>query len=439
MEKEHAGDKKRSALTRGRERPVYKPKNIRCEGCGAGLSVKDERAELVVCEYCGSHLDVSATESKVVGRKADRQPFFPLKLGDSFRYRSARFEVLARLAYIEDGDADEMTRNYLLYHPRRPSCWLGEYQGNYSLTEASHVMPHKDPFTATRGGKLKTHDGREWVSEGHGTYELYYVDGALPWIASVGDRIDYAEFVEAGGTGRIYEAQRIANQLEYGHGRRLDLEMVRRATRKSDLGQTLKPVVTEDAAITRRRYVQIMLVAALALVINALAAFFCAQKGTEVLREAFSAEELTAGAYSEPFPMTGNGAAARITARTGLSNAWMTLEAALVREDDMMVHQYESNIEYYHGRSGGENWSEGSRNKSVMVRIPDPGNYRLFVMAVSAKGNTNRAERALHGARLVVTDGALPWGKFAVAAGISLAILMITGVLYGKWKQEDED
>ena len=186
-------------------------------------------------------------------------------------------------------------------------------------------------------------------------------------------------------------------------------------------------------------FLTITMVAALALVINVLAAFFCAQKGTEVLREAFSAEELTAGAYSEPFPMAGNGAAARITARTALSNAWMTLEAALVREDDMMVHQYESNIEYYHGRSGGEKWSEGSRNKSVMVRIPDPGNYRLFVMAVSAQGNANRAERAQHGARLVVTDGALPWGKFAVAAGISFAILMITAVLYGKWKQEDED
>ena len=432
-------DKQSTGSIRGRERPAYKPKNIRCEGCGAGLSVKDERAELVVCEFCGSHLDVSATERKVVGRKTDRQPFFPLKLGDSFRYRSARFEVLARLAFIEDGDAEEMTRTYLLYHPRRPSCWLGEYQGNYGLTETSHVMPQKDPFTVGRGGKLKTHDGREWVSEGRGTYELYYVDGALPWLAAVGDRSDYAEFAEADGTGRIYEAKRIENQIEFGHGRRLDLEMVRRATRKPDLGTTLKPVATEDTALVRRRYVQVMLAAALALVINALAALFCSMLGTEVLQEKFSAEELTEGVYSGSFPLAGDGAAARITAHTGLSNAWMTLEAALVREDDMMVHNYESNIEYYHGRSGGESWTEGSRNKSVMVRIPDAGNYRLFVMAVSAKGNANRAQRALHGAHLTVTDGALPWSKFAVAAGISFFILIITFILYSKWKQEDED
>ncbi len=429
----------RAGLNRGRARPAHKPKNIRCESCGAGLSVKDERAELVVCDYCGSHLALSATERKVVGRKTDNQPFFPLAVGDSFRYRSARFEVIARLAFIEDGEVGEMTREYLLYHPRRPACWLGEYQGNYSLTSTSHVMPHQDPFESSRGGKLETHDGRQWICEGRGTYELYYVDGALPWVASVSDRVAYAEFAEQGGTGGIYEAQQIANEIEYGHGRRLDLEMVRRATRKPELGQTLKPVATEDAAVARRRYVQVMLVAALALVINALAAFFCAQKGTEVLSEAFSAEALTEGVYSVPFPMTGKGAAARITARTGLSNAWMALEAALVREDDILVHQYESNIEYYHGREGGENWSEGSRNQSVMVRIPDPGNYRLFVAAVSNTGNTQRAERALHGARLTVTDEALPWGRFAVAAGISFAILIITAVLYGKWKQEDED
>jgi hypothetical protein len=60
-------------------------------------------------------------------------------------------------------------------------------------------------------------------------------------------------------------------------------------------------------------------------------------------------------------------------------------------------------------------------------------------MAVSAKGNATRAERALHGARLTVTDKALPWGKFAVVAGISLAVLIITTVLYFKWKEEDED
>ena len=433
MDKGHAG------AIRGRKRPAYQPRNIRCESCGAGLSVKDERAELVVCDYCGSHLDVSATERKVVGRKTDRQPFFPFQLGDSFHYQSARFEVIARLAHIEDGDVAEMTRGYLLYHPRRPSRWLGEYQGNYSLTSASHVMPQKDPFKTSRGGRIKTHDGNTWICEGQGTYELYYVDGALPWMASVGDRLDYAEFVEEAGTGRIYEAQRTTNEIEYAQGRRLDLEMVRRAARKPDLGKTLKPVASEDTAVARRRYVQVMLVAALALVVNGLAAVFCSLAGTEVLSEAFSAEELTEGAYSSPFPVAGNGAAVRITARTGLSNAWMALNAALVREDDMMVHQYESDIEYYHGRSGGENWSEGSRNKSVMVSVPDGGNYRLFVMAVSAKGNANRAERALHGARMVVTDEAQPWGKFAVAAVISFFVLAITVVLYGKWKQEDED
>ena len=170
MDKEHAGGKARAGAIRGRGRPAYQPKNIRCEGCGAGLSVKDERAELVVCEYCGSHLDVSATEGKVVGRKTDSQPFFPFQLGDSFHYQSARFEVIARLAYIEDGEVGEMTREYLLYHPRRPSRWLGEYQGNYSLTSTSHVMPQKDAFKISRGGKLRTHDGKAWICEGRGTY-----------------------------------------------------------------------------------------------------------------------------------------------------------------------------------------------------------------------------------------------------------------------------
>jgi hypothetical protein len=65
MEKEIYG------LNQGRPRPPYQPKNIQCKGCGAGLSVKDEHAELVVCDYCGSHLDVSAPEQKVLSGGAD--------------------------------------------------------------------------------------------------------------------------------------------------------------------------------------------------------------------------------------------------------------------------------------------------------------------------------------------------------------------------------
>ena len=108
-------ESERFKLSSGRERPEYKPQNIKCASCGAGLTVKDEQSQMVVCEYCGSQLDVSATEQTVLGKGLANKPYFPLELGDSFHYKATRFEVISRMAFIEDNDISEMTKEYLLY------------------------------------------------------------------------------------------------------------------------------------------------------------------------------------------------------------------------------------------------------------------------------------------------------------------------------------
>ena len=82
-----AADKARFALNKGRPRPAYQPKAIRCAHCGAGLTQKDERSELIVCDYCGSRLDVSREEMAVLGQGGGKDVDFAVKVGDSFRYR----------------------------------------------------------------------------------------------------------------------------------------------------------------------------------------------------------------------------------------------------------------------------------------------------------------------------------------------------------------
>jgi hypothetical protein len=352
------------------------PQNIKCGSCGAGLTVKDEQSQMVVCEYCGSQLDVSATAQTVLGKGLANKPYFPLELGDAFHHKATRFEVISRLAFIEDHDISEMTKEYLLYNPRRGSLWRGEYGGHYSISHSSHGRPTKVAFDVSRGDVIKTHDGNQWVAEGKGTYALHYVDGALPWITRVGDRLQYAEFAEKSGSGK--------------------------------------------------RYIQLMVIALAAAVLNGLLAFYCYQSGTVVLKQGFLPQEITNGAMSRSFIVRGKGKITKITVSAPLDNAWMSLEAAIVRRDGKVVHLYERSLEYYHGRSGGESWSEGSRSNSELVKIPDPGLYKLFVQAVSAQGNASRATRALHGLQVEIKDRALPGGKFALVGGLCLALFILT-------------
>ncbi|MCP4747515.1 MAG: DUF4178 domain-containing protein [Desulfobacteraceae bacterium] len=425
-------DSARFKSREGRSRPPYQPKTIRCEACGASLTVKDEHSEMVVCEYCGSRLDVSATEQKVLGKKQARTVNFAIHIGDSFYHKSCRFEVIGRLAYIEDGNVMEMTKEYLLYNPRHGSMWLGQYQGSYSLTKPCHVMPYGNPLKSARGKVIKTYDNKKWVSEGSGEYELYYVDGALPWVAQVGDRVEYAEFVHDSGSGRLYEAQKSNQELEYGMGWRLSPQTVARALRKPEFEQTAKDNTGADTAINKKWYKQLMLLALLGLLINGLAALYCAGRGELVLQQRLNAAELDQGAYTNRFPIRG-GTAVKIKLNAPLNNAWMQAITSIVREDDKMVHDIQTSMEYYYGAQSGESWSEGSRKRSFIVLIPQAGNYRLFVRAVSAKGNTTRAKHALHSLSVKIYDGALPWKMLAFVAGVCAFLLIVTFISYSKW------
>ncbi len=428
-----------------RPRPAYKPKQIKCKGCGAALSVKDEHTELIVCEYCGSQLDISEAEQRVLGKNPPGKPAFTFEIGESWRRGGARFECIGRMAFIEEGDLADMTLSYLFYNPRMGSMWIGEYRGSFSMTRPCHVMPLAGGLGMKRGDTLETWDRRKWICEGSGVYELYYVDGALPWIAQKGDKVEYAEFAQEDGSGNIYEIERIKGEIEYGQGKRLDTATVAAATGRKSSGGKKPPLPKSrddaDAAVVRGWYLKTMLVTAIFLASNIALLFWTWSAGTEVMRQSVPPQKLTEGFFSKPFYLTGNNSAARITFYAPLNNAWMSLETMLVKDNDagqeLLVHSQNTNIEYYQGYEGGEHWTEGSTKEYLLVRVPEGGTYRLFVRGVSASGNTADAEEAHHGLNITVTDRAQPsmWAFMAII--LCVIILTITAILYSNWKEKE--
>ncbi len=433
----NAETKERWALNSGRARPAYEPKRIKCPGCGAGPSIKDESSRLVVCEYCGSHLDVGDDEAKVLGKGTVGEWDFPIELGESFRHKGQRFEVTARLALIEDGDLLELTRQYLLYNPRRGTLWLSEYKGHYDLTSTSHVMPIGEVPSMSRGDELKTHDGKEWIAGDIGEYHLKYVDGALPWLASVGDRIQYAEFHAKDGSGENYEVEYPGQEIEYSTGRRIPIEAVKRAMGKSVLPGPTAPL--EDVSETRKHYHSLITICIVMLVVNGIFALFLMSKGKQVLRQNFNAQELTGETMSQSFAINKADSVIKIIVGTNLNNAWMALDFALVEGDDKVVHVEDADIEYYHGSEGGESWSEGSKKHTSYLRIPAAGTYHVLLHAVSGHGNNAQAEASQHDVSLrVINNAARP--HFFVASAILTAICLIISIAsYTNWKKEEDD
>lgn len=221
----------RFAIGAGRERPAHAPRSLNCPNCGAGLTVQDEHAELVVCSSCTSHLDLSAADAAALTQPVrDREWGFPLAIGDRWQHEGISYTVVARMALIEPDS--KPTLQYLLFNPSLGGLWASEYDGDWSLFRSSRLMPLSgDPFALDEGERITTGDRRRWRKAEGGTLELAWIDGALPWQAKLGDRIEYAEF--SGDNQALYEAQRTSKEVEYGEGRNLTAAEVATATGNS--------------------------------------------------------------------------------------------------------------------------------------------------------------------------------------------------------------
>ena len=418
----------------GRERPPFTPRSIQCPKCGGSQSIKNEHTELVVCDSCGSHLELTREESKILGAGPKRRFEFPLDIGQAFRHQGVRYEVIARLALLEDGDRKELNRQYLLFHPTRGGKWLSEYKGNYDLSWVSHVMPEVGTYSRGRGETMETHDGRSWVMAESCRYKLAWVDGALPWRATVGDWVTVDEFAAADGSGDLYEVESQEREVEYASGHGVSIESVRQATGKRDLADPSATLL--DVSVARRLYRQMLALAAAAVVINVLAWIFCLNQGKTVLRQTFAAAQLTGEVLTEPFEVTEAGATMKVVLSSpSLDNAWMAVDVAVVEGDDAVLLVTDADLEHYSGVEGGESWSEGSGSSSFYTRLQTAGTYRLLVHAVSARGEAPQAERAEHGLSVVLLSGVVPPWPFGLAAILSFASLLVVGFGYHSWKK----
>jgi hypothetical protein len=63
----------------------------------------------------------------------------------------------------------------------------------------------------------------------------------------------------------------------------------------------------------------------------------------------------------------------------GLDNSWVYLNCALINEASHQAHYVGLELSYYHGSSGGESWTEGSRSGSIVVGGITNGSYLLQI------------------------------------------------------------
>ncbi|MBN2359847.1 MAG: DUF4178 domain-containing protein [Deltaproteobacteria bacterium] len=382
---------------------------VRCAGCGAPIEHRfPPETSMLVCPQCGAGLQLSATQTKVITRNSE-QVSFTLAIGDVCTFDKLKYEVVGRLRYVEEGVY--VSDEYLLWADQQGYLWLEESNRHWVLNRRSHQAPGVDIFSMLKPKDRIKIGATSFQFVESGTEELRYVDGALPWLAQVGERFQYADLV---APPRSYCAERSVNgdsqEIEFFAGRYVPVEEMERACGKK-LSRSLGVAAAQPFIRTRVQTALMWIGILFTLLNGALCGMASTRGGRVVLREQFSAEQYRAEALSQPFQIRFRPSVVAIRSRAPVDNAWVSTQLGIVNANDEVLFDTEDDVSYYHGVEGGESWSEGSQSSTRYIRIDQPGWYRLLVYG---QAGTGEAPAASGGPTLAieVSEGVMPGRYF---------------------------
>ena len=381
------GEKRRKLVKR---RVKVESKKIGCPQCAAPIEVKNyAMADQVTCSYCGAVVDLSGEENKVVRQLLiQNRPKAALDLGQRGRLKGTVYEIIGRIRLkgFEDGEAfywDE----YLLFNPQKGYAWLQEDEGRWTFFQKMRNKPTIDPRRAIKGMRFVA-SGQTYIVQELSNATVDWVEGEFTYHVQKGDRVGNLDARSPCGRFEC-SAEWTENELEWLNGTRINRLTICQAFGIEAPPE--QPIYSgdDDSSSEYDSSGPGFLgfgVVGWAIMFALLSGMFAmmtytAYDGDEVMSGNVPASRYLAGnpAYvSEPFVISAP-TIVQVEYQAFVDNSWVFVETELLDEQKETVHVWGNNISYYHGYSGGESWTEGSRYASTVFKVRKSGTYYLSI------------------------------------------------------------
>ena len=375
-----------------------------CLGCGASIDVRPlpDPAKTLTCSYCGTvHTRAEGQKAwSEVGKNGDWAATH-LELGAKGHFRGRDFEVIGRLAY-EERELDD--GRWSAFRPGSYEYVLGDGDGNYSTIEVNDEgvvwireedkLPQQNLVALLGWGDAYTHGDRTYRMYERGCARLTYVDGALPWVAKLGDLSQFVDLIDMPFILGDRIPQRLsvewvatkegANEIQAFVGTDLDPEIFVRqfGAQKppKPRRRILKPY--QSSPFLAQFSLSWIMVGLLCLLGSCVVGGGAMSSTVGEVGLAYRGASVDA--FSEPFRL-GDGQLVRLDLDTSANNNWLWAEVDLVDASSRSsVGFIASEVSYYHGGSGEDAWSEGSRGYSRFFKVDNGGDYRLRLQVSEA-------------------------------------------------------
>lgn len=352
-----------------------------CPECGETAVTHGDDARIVVCGKCDKILDVSGEPKAVGAVLSARRPQLPVSLGQVLHLRGEHYYVVGHIRYMEEEGFEKWySDEFLLHGDQSGYRWLLYEDGHYSFCDELDERPDGiDLRHAARGQSIRF-DGKRWkvFERCDNNSEVVWVDGELPWVAMVGDRVSYLDLMHP---PYLLSAEWTATELEWYCAEYLQPEEI--ATAMGVDVSELRPRVgvAPHQPYGRSRFAgQSVWVMLLFSCVFGFLGFTSCTSGERIKEFYIKGETYKQEYLTGTFTVSEAPQLCKARLSTNLSNQWIYLDAAVVDEQDRAIVDFSLETSYYSGVEGGERWSEGHNRDYAMFRIDEPGDYRLLLL-----------------------------------------------------------
>lgn len=415
--------------------------SIRCKHCGFDLDLTIDRIDCpecdrtialhggndvaqVTCTGCPARLGVTAERIELLSQiKSDKRPKIPFELGQPCTFNGADFVLVGHLRYTEkDGTTLYVSDEFLLWSKKVGYRWLTLEDGHFSFAQEIKGRPN-----VNWGAKPKTRfpfEGRTYRVFESGKTQLTWVDGELPWVAAVGDRVKY---LDATCPPYLLSGEITETEAEWYEARYLTTEEVAQAFQISasrlPKSRGVAPHQPYKVHPLLHPAARMAVVFAIINIVLAFTAMGVSSSSDNVVGQfGIPHEDYSKEFITPSFEITKGQQLCAVELSAPVDNSWLYVDLALIDSEDRVLHEFSTTVQYYHGVQGGESWSEGSRKESIAFKLQDPGEYRWVLAGQAGRGNA--AEAIGPELLIIVREGVMLVRWFLIAA-----ILLAAGAL----------
>lgn len=348
-----------------------------CPNCGGSIEVKAAGYTVAIaCQYCGSTLDVTNPDVRIIQRYEEAVRELDIPLGTRGELQGVEWEVIGYLRRSEHGAYpwDE----YLLFNPYYGYRYLDTDGRGWTLGKQLSASPTKKKML---GFEVDGEFYEPFYAQTPA--QVDYVLGEFSWRVAIGEEVLTADYVRP---GKMLSWERNERETVWTLGELLDPKLV-----EEQFGAPMriggKLPMPHEPSPYRKSAGSMMKIAALASVfLLFVSCMFGGTSDPQTTTINLATNGIEQNAKIGPIVLDRATQGVTVSAQApGIDNAWIDLSFTLTNSETGEVYEASNVVERYSGRDSEGNWTEGSRATESKFSMIPAGRYQLDVYAAGSQ------------------------------------------------------